>query len=458
MEKRESLGSRLGFILLSAGCAIGLGNVWRFPYITGQYGGAIFVLLYFFFLVGFGLPIMAMEFAVGRASRKSIATSFQDLEPKGTKWHLFSYLGMAGNYLLMMFYTSISGWMYAYLFKMAKGDFVGMTPDEVGAAFGGLAGSAPQTVGWMIFAVVLGFAIVAIGLQAGVERITKVMMSFLFVIMIILVVRAVTLPGAIEGIKFYLLPDTARLHAAGGWGSAIFAAMGQAFFTLSIGMGSMQIFGSYIGKERKLLGESLNITILDTTVAVMSGFIIFPSAFAFGIEPGQGPGLVFVTLPNIFNNMPAGRLFGVLFFIFMCFAALSTVIAVFENIIAFAMDLWGWSRRKACAFNLIAVILLALPAALGFNAWSFIQPLGEGSAIIDLEDFIVSQNILPIGAMIYTLFCVTRYGWGWDKFIAEVNTGEGLAFSPKLRVYVTYILPIIIIFALVLGYIQKFAG
>ena len=455
MKEREKFSSRLGFILISAGCAIGLGNVWRFPYITGLYGGAAFVLIYLFFLVIFGLPIMAMEFSVGRASRKSVATSFKELEPKGSKWHIFSYFAMAGNYLLMMFYTTVAGWMLAYFVKTVKGDFVGATPEQVGEAFGALVSQPGEMFFWMLIAVLLGFGICSLGLQKGVEKITKVMMSSLFVIMLILVIRSVTLPGAGEGLKFYLMPDFGKMMESGLF-EVVFAAMGQAFFTLSIGIGSMAIFGSYIDKERSLMGESVSILCLDTSVALMAGLIIFPACFAFGVNPDSGPNLVFVTLPNIFNAMTGGRIWGSLFFVFMSFAALSTVIAVFENILSFAMDLWGWSRKKAVWVNAVAIVVLSIPCVLGFNLWSGWQPLGAGSNIMDLEDFIVSNNLLPIGSLVYLFFCVTRYGWGWDNFIDEVNAGKGMKFPKWMRIYVTYILPILVIFMFVQGYISKF--
>ncbi|MBE7029312.1 MAG: sodium-dependent transporter [Ruminococcaceae bacterium] len=457
MNQREKLSSRLGFILISAGCAIGLGNVWRFPFITGQYGGAAFVILYLFFLVIFGLPIMAMEFSVGRASGASVATSFKKLEPKGTKWHIFGYFAMVGNYLLMMFYTTVCGWMFYYFVKMLKGDFVGLSPTQVADAFSGMVSDPVTLTIWMVISVLLGFGICALGLQKGVEKITKVMMSSLFVILLILVVRAVTLPGAKDGLKFYLMPDFKKMFEAGAF-EVISAAMGQAFFTLSIGIGSMAIFGSYIDKDRALMGESLNILALDTSVALLSGLIIFPACFAFGVNADSGPSLVFITLPNIFNNMAGGRIWGTLFFAFMSFAALSTVIAVFENIISFAMDLWNFSRKKAVIINIFLVIILSIPCVLGFNVLSGITPLGAGSNIMDLEDFIVSNNLLPIGSLVYLFFCVTKYGWGWDNFIKEVNTGKGIKFPKWLRIYVTYILPIVVLFLFVQGYASKFLG
>lgn len=453
--QRELFSSRLGFILISAGCAIGLGNVWRFPYITGLYGGGLFVLIYILFLLILGLPIMTMEFSVGRASQKSVAASFDVLESEGSKWHVFKWFAMAGNYLLMMFYTTIAGWMLAYLFFMARGDFTGRTPAQIEAVFGGLTSSAGTSILFMVIICILGFGVCSLGLRNGVEKITKVMMSSLFVIMIALAIRALTLPNAMDGLSFYLLPNLGSIEEHGLW-TIIYAAMGQAFFTLSIGMGSMAIFGSYVSKDRSLLGEGLNITILDTTVAIMAGLIIFPACFAFGVNPGSGPGLVFITLPNIFNAMPAGQLWGIAFYIFMVFAALSTVIAVFENIISFAIDLLGWSRTKAVIINFFAIIILSLPCALGFNVWSGFAPLGEGTVILDLEDFIVSNNILLLGSLVYVFFCVSRYGWGWENFIKEANTGAGLKVPQKTRFYLTYILPIIILIVFVFGYIQKF--
>ena len=456
MEKRETFASRLGFILISAGCAIGLGNVWRFPYITGKYGGAAFVLIYLCFLVILGIPIKVMEFSVGRASQKSAARSFHVLEPKGTKWHLTSYVAITGNYLLMMFYTTVGGWMLAYIVKMASGTFTNLTPDEVGGVFNNMLANPGEMTFWMIVTVVVSFGVCSMGLRNGVERINKAMMSLLFVILIALCIRSVTLEGAGEGLKFYLVPDFGKM-AENGIGEAVYAAMGQSFFTLSLGIGAMAIFGSYISKERRLTGECINICVLDTTVALLSGLVIFPACFAFGVDPGEGPGLVFVTLPNVFNQMPGGRLWGSLFFVFMSFAALSTVIAVFENIISFAIDLWGWSRKKAILVNLVVILVLSMPCVLGFNVLSSIQPLGAGTTIQDLEDFIISNNLLPIGSVLYLLFCTSRYGWGWKNFIAEADAGKGIQFPKWARFYVTYILPIIVIAILIISYIQKFA-
>lgn len=455
MNNRERFSSRLGFILISAGCAVGLGNVWRFPYITGQYGGAAFVLVYLIFLVLLGLPIMVMEFAVGRASQKSAARSFHVLEPAGTKWHLQGYACMAGNYLLMMFYTTVGGWMAAYIFKTLTGEFKGLDSDGVAAVFNDMLARPGYMTFWMVLVVLLSFFICSLGLQKGVERITKAMMSCLFLILLILCIRSVTLPGASEGLRFYLIPDFTKF-TENGVGNTIFAAMGQAFFTLSLGIGAMAIFGSYIGKDHTLTGETINICLLDTLVAFLAGLIIFPSCFAFGVDPGQGPGLVFITLPNIFNQMVGGRIFGVLFFVFMTFAAQSTIIAVFENIISFSMDLFGTSRKKTVLINGIAIILLSLPCVFGFNIWSGFQPMGAGSTIQDLEDFIVSNNLLPLGSMVYLLFCTSRYGWGWKNFLAEADTGKGVKFPAWARVYVSYILPLIVLFIFIMGYYQKF--
>ena len=455
MEKREKFSSRLGFILISAGCAVGLGNVWRFPYITGKYGGAAFVLIYLVFLVILGLPIMVMEFSVGRASQKSAARSFHVLEPKGSKWHFMAILAIAGNYLLMMFYTTVGGWMLAYVIKMIRGEFTGLTPDEVGGVFNGMLGQPGSMTFWMIVTVIIGFLVCSLGLQKGVERVTKFMMASLFVILIILCIRSVTLPGAAEGVRFYLIPDFHKITEYGLF-EVVFAAMGQAFFTLSLGIGAMAIFGSYIAKEHTLTGESIRICTLDTIVALLAGLIIFPACFAFQVNPGEGPGLVFVTLPNIFNQMAGGRIFGTLFFIFMSFAALSTIIAVFENILSFSIDLFGWTRKKAVAVNFVLILLLSLPCVFGFNIWSAIAPLGAGSTIQDLEDFIVSNNLLPLGSLGYLLFCTSRYGWGWKNFIKEADSGKGVKFPQWSRIYVSFILPAIVLVIFIMGYVQKF--
>lgn len=455
MDNREKFSSRLGFILISAGCAIGLGNVWRFPYIVGKYGGAIFVGIYLLFLLLMGLPIMVAEFAVGRGSQKSVAKSFEILEPEGTKWHMFSNIALMGSYLLMMFYTTVGGWMLSYVYKAASGQLSGITAEAAGEIFNGMLANPGSMLFWMILIVAISFGICSLGLQNGVERITKWMMSALLIIIVALAIRAITLPGAVDGLSFYLIPSLENIKQYGIM-EVVFAAMGQSFFTLSIGIGSMSIFGSYIDKNRSLTGESLNICALDTFVALFAGLIIFPACFAFGVNPGEGPGLVFVTLPGIFNQMPMGQLWEVLFFIFMSFAAISTVIAVFENIISYCMDKWEMSRKKAVIINLIGIIVLSLPCVFGFNLLSFIQPLGKGSTIQDLEDFIVSNNLLPLGSLIFLLFCTTKKGWGWDNFIAEADEGKGLKFPKALRFYVTYILPIIILVVFVFGYWQKF--
>lgn len=450
--EREKLGSRMGFILLSAGCAIGIGNVWRFPYIAGMYGGGMFVLFYLLFLTAMGIPVMTMEFAVGRASRKSIIKSFTELEKPGQKWHIHGYLGMIANYLLMMFYTSVAGWMLYYFYLMLTGRFTGKDTAQVADIFQGMLDSPSVMTVSMMIIVAAGMLICSVGLQKGVENITKLMMSLLLIIIIILAVRSMTLPGGIEGLKFYLLPDVQRMKDV-GITETITAAMNQAFFTLSLGIGSMAIFGSYIDKSRTLLGESVNIAVLDTFVALVSGLIIFPTCFSFGISPDMGPSLIFITLPNIFNHMAGGRVWGTLFFVFMTFAAFSTILAVFENIISCGMDLFHWSRKKSSLMNLAALTILSLPCVFGYNIWSSFQPRGAGSTVLDLEDFIVSNVILPIGALVYLLFCVTRYGWGFENYLSEVNTGEGLRMPKGIRIYVTFILPVLLIFLTLKGWI-----
>ncbi len=460
MKERETFASRLGFVLISAGCAIGLGNVWRFPYIVGQYGGAAFVLIYLAFLLVMGLPIMAMEFAVGRASRKSIIVAFQELEPKGSKWHWYGWFGMAGNYLLMMFYTTIAGWLLLYFCKIAIGQFAGLDQAGVMEAYGSMVADPAIQLVFMAIVVVLGMVICSRGLQNGVEKANKFMMLCLLVLLVVLAIRAVTLPGAVEGLKFYLVPNFHNLmyNADGSFrlGEAVYAAMGQAFFTLSLGIGAMAIFGSYIGKDRRLFGETINVGILDTCVAFVAGLIIFPSAFAFGISPDAGPNLIFVTLPNVFNAMPGGRLWGALFFVFLFFAALSTVTAVFENILACWMDKWGMPRQKAVLANLVLIFLLSLPCLLGNNLWSGVKILGMG--IMDFEDFLVSNNLLPLGSVIFLLFCCVskKYAWGFDNFLAEADQGKGVKFPAQFRVYFTYILPIIVLVIFVMGYWDKF--
>lgn len=455
--EREKFSSRLGFILISAGCAIGLGNVWRFPYIVGEYGGAAFVLVYLVFLLILGLPIVIMEFAVGRASRKSSAVSFDVLEPKGSRWHLTKYPAMAGNYILMMFYTTVGGWMLLYFFKMLMGDFTGLEAEAVAGEFNTMLGNPVLMGSFMVVVVLLCFGVCAMGLQQGVERITKVMMVCLLGLMVVLAVHSMILPGGGPGLEFYLKPDFGKMKEA-GLGDAVFAALGQSFFTLSIGIGALAIFGSYIGKERSLTGEAVSVALLDTMVAFMAGLIIFPACFAYQIESTAGPSLIFITLPNVFNHMAGGRIWGTMFFLFMSFAAFSTIIAVFQNIISFATDLTGCSVRKAVAWNIVAIIILSVPCVLGFNLWSGFAPLGEGSTVLDLEDFILSNNLLPIGSMLYLLFCTSRYGWGFKNFMAEANEGEGIHFPAWARIYVSYILPLIVLGIFIQGYASKFMG
>ena len=453
--EREKFKSRLGFILISAGCAIGIGNVWRFPYVVGNNGGGCFVLFYILFLVILGLPILTMEFSVGRASQQSISRSFKALEKKGQYWHLHGYVGMAGNYILMMFYTTVAGWMLRYFFDMAKGDFTNATTADVQAHFSDMLNVPSEMIFWTVIVIILGFLVCSLGLQNGVEKISKTMMIALLIIMVVLAINSIFLDGSDKGLYFYLVPDFNRIKEI-GLVNVIVAAMNQAFFTLSIGMGSMAIFGSYLGKDRSLLGESINIVALDTFVAIVSGLIIFPSCFAFGVNPDQGPSLIFVTLPNIFIQMPGGRIWGSCFFIFMAFAAFSTVIAVFENIMSSCMDLWGWSRKKTAIVNTIVIILASLPCILGFNLLSGFHPLGDGTSVLDLEDFMISNLILPIGSLIYTLFCTSKYGWGLDNYIAEVNLGSGLKVPNKIRFYCKWVLPLITLIIIVNGLISVF--
>lgn len=451
--EREKLGSRLGFILLSAGCAIGIGNVWKFPYMTGQNGGGFFVLFYLLFLVLFGVPIMAMEFSVGRAAQKSPVKMFQKLEKKGTFWHFHGYICMLGNYLLMMFYTVVAGWMLYYVYASITGLYHGMNNKQIVDVFKGLLNNPMILFICTCTIIISGFFILSIGLENGLEKVTKIMMLFLIVLIIILAIHSLFLKGGMKGLAFYLKPDFKKL-AEIGIGNVVIGALTQAFFTLSIGMGSMAIFGSYINKEHTLLGESINVAFLDTFVALCSGLIIFPACAAYGVDVDSGPGLLFITLPNVFNHLPLGNIWGSLFFLFMLFAAFSTVLAVFETITACCMDLFHLNRKKACMMNIILMILLALPCLLGFNILSGIHPLGAESSILDLEDFIVSHLILPIGSMIFLIFCVSRYGWGWKNFIKEVNTGEGLQFKKWMYPYLKYILPIIIFIVFIIGIIK----
>ena len=452
---REHLGSRLGFILLSAGCAIGIGNVWKFPYMAGQNGGGIFVLIYLIFLAIMGIPVMTMEFALGRASQKSPARLYHELEPKGSKWHIHGYAAVAGNYLLMMFYTSVSAWIIQYFVKMASGEFVGKDSAAIGEVFGSMIAD-PLTMSLYVAAVVIvGFLVCSFSLQKGLEKVTKVMMLALLVIMVVLAIHSFSMPGAAEGLKFYLLPSLDKFNEV-GWFNVTVGAMNQAFFTLSLGMGSMAIFGSYLKKDRALMGEAVNVAVLDTFVAITSGLIIFPACFTYGVNPDSGPNLIFVTLPNIFNNIPLGRVWGSLFFIFLTFAAMSTIFAVFENILACTRDMFGWSRKKACLINGAIMLVLSLPCVFGFNILSFITPFGAGSSIMDLEDFIVSNVLLPVGSIIFVIFCTCRYGWGWNKFTAEANEGKGLKVPKWLRPYCAYVLPVIVTFLFVAGLINFF--
>lgn len=450
---REMLGSRLGFLLLSAGCAIGIGNVWRFPYITGEYGGAIFVGLYLLCLLAI-LPVMIMEFAVGRASRRNLGLAYKALEPAGTHWHKFGWMSLVGSYILMMFYTTVAGWILSYCWYEGSGTLAALSPAQMEGFFGGTLGNAAAQMAGMTLAVAIGIGVCAMGVQKGVERVVKIMMLGLLLLLVALVVRALMLPGAMEGVRFYLVPDPAKITQV-GFLNVCSAALNQAFFTLSLGVGSMAIFGSYLPKERSLTGEGMLVVGLDTFVAIMAGMLIFPACFAFGVQPDAGPGLLFVTLPNIFNDMAGGRFWGTLFFVFMSFASLSTVIAVFENIISYSIDVWGYTRRKSLAVHAVMLWVLSVPCALGFNVLKDIQPMGAGSCILDLEDFIVSNNLLPLGGLLLTLFCCQRFGWGWDKFVAEVDQGVGPRFPRWLRPYLTYVLPCLILVLFVVGYVDK---
>lgn len=448
--KRESFKSRLGFILVSAGCAIGIGNVWRFPYVAGQNGGGIFVLFYLIFLVAMGLPVLTMELAVGRASRKSAVLGYKALEKPKSRWHIHGWVAMFGCYMLMMYYTTVSGWMVAYFFKFLKGDFrSGITADDTAAAFSGLLADPGQMTFWMVVTVVLGFLVCSRGLQNGLEKISKFMMSALLILIVVLAVHSFTLSGAGKGIEFYLIPNLDTVSDV-GIKNVITAAMNQAFFTLSLGVAAMEIFGSYMGKEHTLAGEGVKICALDTFVAIMSGLIIFPACFSYGVEVGAGPSLIFMTLPNVFVNMTGGRVWGCLFFMFMTFASFSTVIAVFENIMSFAIDMFGWSRNKAALVNGVIILIASLPCVFGYNIWSDLNLIG-GRDVLDSEDFIVSNLLLPIGSLVYLLFCVTKWGWGFEKYLDEANTGKGLNISKKLKPYFQFILPLLILFILIQG-------
>ena len=448
--KRESFKSRLGFLLVSAGCAIGIGNVWRFPYVTGQNGGGIFVLFYLIFLVIMGLPVLTMELAVGRASRKSAVLGYKALEKKGSKWHIHGWVAIFGCCMLMMYYTTVSGWMVTYFFKFLTGSFKsGMTTEDTAQAFSNLLGDPKQMAFWMILTVVVGFLVCSRGLQNGLEKISKFMMTALLLLIVVLAVHSLTLSNAAEGVKFYLVPNTEAV-AAVGLKNVITAAMNQAFFTLSLGVAAMEIFGSYMGKDHTLAGEGVRICALDTFVAIMAGLIIFPACFSYNVEVNAGPSLIFITLPNVFINMSGGRIWGSLFFLFMTFASFSTVIAVFENIMSFCMDMFGWSRNKAALINCIVILIASLPCVLGYNVWSNLHLIG-GRDVLDSEDFIVSNLLLPIGSLIYLLFCVTKWGWSFDKYLAEANRGKGMKLSLKLKPYFQWVLPILILIILLQG-------
>ena len=453
--ERETLKSRLGFILLSAGCAIGIGNVWKFPYIAGQGGGGAFVLFYLIFLVILGLPIMTMEFAVGRASRKSPVRAYQALEKPGQKWHIHGYFTPIGCYLLMMFYTTVAGWMLHYFYMTAAGKLAGLNAEQVAGKFTEMLASPATMTFWMVFVVVVSILVCAKGLQSGLERVTKGMMIALLLIMVVLAVNSLFMPGAKEGLSFFLVPDFTRMQEVGVVNTLV-SAMNQAFFTLSLGIGAMSIFGSYIGKEHSLLGESVRIVVLDTFVAITAGLIIFPACFTYHVDQTSGPSLIFITLPNIFANMSMGRLWGSLFFLFMAFAAMSTVLAVFENIICCGMELTGCSRKKSSLVNLVLIILLSMPCVLGYNLWAWDGFAVFGGAVLDVEDFLVSNLFLPLGSLVYLLFCVTRYGWGWQNYKKEVNTGKGLKVQDWMRGYLTYVLPLIVVFIFAFGLYDKF--
>ena len=448
--QRENFKSRTGFLLVSAGCAIGIGNVWRFPYVTGENGGGLFVLFYLAFLVLMGIPVLTMELAVGRASRKSAVLSYKTLEKPKSKWHIHGWLCMIGCYLLMMFYTPVSGWMLDYFYKFATGTFKsGMNSEQVSGVFNDLMTSPVEMIIWLAIIVVFGFFVCSRGLQKGIEKVSKVMMVALLALIIILAINSMMLSNAGEGLSFYLVPDFGKVKNV-GLGKVITSAMSQAFFTLGLGIASMEIFGSYMNKDRTLYGEAVQICALDTFVAIVAGLIIFPACFSFGVQPDQGPALIFVTLPNVFVNMTGGRIWGTLFFLFMTFASFSTVIAVFENIMSFAMDMFGWSRNKTAIINCIIILIASIPCVLGYNVWSDLHLIG-GRDVLDSEDFLVSNLLLPLGSLIYLLFCVTKWGWGFDNYIEEVNTGSGLKMSRKLKPYFQFVLPVLILIILIQG-------
>ena len=456
MKERETLGSRLGFILLSAGCAIGIGNVWRFPYMVGENGGGLFVLVYILFLLILGVPIMTMEYAIGRSSRKSILLAYKELEPRGSKWHVFGYFAIAGNYLLLMFYSVVSGWILRYFILTVFGAFESKSPDQITGIYQEMMESPVSLIGFMAITMVITVFITSLGLEAGVERVTKIMMVALIIIMVGLGIRSVTLPGAGEGVKFYLMPSAENVRKV-GLGNVLYGALNQSFFTLSLGIGGMEIFGSYIKKDRSLVGEAIIVAGLDTFVAIVAGLITIPACFAYGVAPDKGPSLIFLTLPNVFTSMKGGRMLGSFFFLFMYFAALSTMIGVFENDVSFSIDLFGINRKKAALIAGLVITLGSIPCALGFNVLSFFQPLKAGNTVMDLEDFIVSNLLLPIGALVSCLFCTCRYGWGFDKYLEEVNAGEGIKVSSGLGWYLKIVLPMILVFLAVYGLWSYFA-
>ena len=448
---RENFGSRLGFILVSAGCAIGIGNVWKFPYVAGANGGGVFVLFYLLFLAIMGVPVLTMELAVGRASRKSAVQGYEALEPKGSKWHIHGWFCILGCYLLMMYYTTVAGWMLGYFYKFAAGTFKGLDAGAVDGVFAGMLGNAGEMTAFMVLIVLLGFLVCSFGLQKGLERISKWMMLCLLGLIVVLAVHSCTLPGAVEGVKFYLLPDFDRAAEA-GIGNVITAAMNQSFFTLSLGIAAMEIFGSYMTKDHTLTGEAVRICSLDTFVALMSGMIIFPACFSFGVSPDAGPSLIFMTLPKVFLNMAGGRIWGTLFFLFMTFASFTTVISVFENLLSTCMDNFGWSRKKAVIINCVFILLASMPCVLGYNVWSEVRLIG-GRDVLDSEDFIVSNLLLPLGSLVYLLFCTTKWGWGFDKYLAETNTGSGWKMPRAFKPYFQFVLPVLILVILLQGLI-----
>lgn len=450
--ERESFKSRLGFILVSAGCAIGIGNVWRFPYVAGENGGGLFVLLYLIFLVLMGIPVLTMELAVGRASRKSAVLGYKKLEKPKSKWHIHGWFCMLGCYLLMMYYTTVSGWMTSYFYKFATGTFEsGMTSEQVSGVFSQLQSNPIEMVIWMAIITILGFLVCSRGIQKGIEKVSKIMMIALLVLILALAVNSILLSGAGEGLKFYLVPDFEKVSEI-GIGNIVSAAMNQSFFTLSLGIAAMEIFGSYMSKDNTLPGESVKICALDTFVAIMAGLIIFPACFSYGVEPDQGPALIFITLPNVFVNMAGGRIWGTLFFLFMTFACFSTIIAVFENIISFCIDMFGISRKKSVVINAVIILIASLPCVFGFNIWSGFELFGQN--VLGMEDFLVSNILLPVGSLIYLLFCVTKFGWGFDNYLAECNTGKGMKFSRFLKPYFQFVLPVLVLIVLVQGFIK----